>query len=82
MDTKNWKRRFSKGFNVKDETPTDKPKLSYRERVAARKAKMTPEEIAERQRKIEAQRSSYEDGGVCKKKKKIAALAKLAKSRK
>lgn len=87
MDTKNWKRRFSKGFKGgEDSQPTDKPKLSYSERVAARKAKMTPEEVAERQRKIDSQKSSYQDGGTActknkDKKAKLLALAKLAKSK-
>lgn len=83
-----WKRKFRKGFTGQsgDESQqsSDSPKLSYKERLAARMAKMSPEEKAERQRKIEAQRS-YEDGGAVDcdsdKKNKLAVLAKLSKSK-
>lgn len=78
-----WNRKFREGFTGKKEDVNNKPKLSYKERLAARMAKMTPEEKAERQRKIEAQ-SSYEDGGSVDcprdKKNKLAVLAKLSKS--
>lgn len=68
----------------KEDNKKKKPKSTYQERTAARLAKMTPEEVAERQRKIDSQRG-MEDGGICKerdKKNKLEALAKLSKSRK
>lgn len=77
-----WKRKFRKGFTGSKES-NNKPKKSYKERLAERLANMTPEERAERQSKIDSQRS-YEDGGLmCEsdKKNKIEALSKLSKSK-
>lgn len=80
-----WNRKFREGFTGSDQESTQKPKKSYRERLKERLANMTPEERAERQRKIESQKGpqSYEDGGqvMCSKdkKNKIDALSKLSK---
>jgi hypothetical protein len=80
-----WNRKFRKGFTGSDQESTQKPKKSYTERLKERLDNMTPEERAERQRKIESQKGvqSYENGGqvMCSKgkKNKLAALSKLSK---
>jgi len=59
------KREFREGFTKQKEKV--KKKNTRKERLAAFLAGLTPEERAERERKIKAQSSSYKDGGVCKK---------------
>lgn len=85
MNRKDYQRGIRKAFG-NDEESDKKKKKTYQERLDERLAKMSPEEIAERNRKIEAQKGpqSYEDGGMPEseedKKAKLRALAKLVKS--
>ena len=61
--------RFSKGFTGKGPEKKKKKGMTFQERHEARMAKMSPEDKAKRQAKIDAQNSGrYEDGGVAKKK--------------
>lgn len=79
---KTWGKLFSKGF--KDDSDEKKKKeKSYAEGLRERMANMSPEKRRVIEEKIRRQRNQtdFEDGGVpCKKKKRLAALAKLAKS--
>jgi hypothetical protein len=73
-------RRFRETISGKKEKR--KKKESADERRARFIASLTPQERADRERKIKEQGGAYEDGGIpCNKKKnKMAALAKLAKT--
>ena len=73
-------RRFRETISGKKEKR--KKKESADERRVRFIASLTPQERAERERKLEKEGGSYEDGGMpCNKKKnKMAALAKLAKT--
>ena len=73
-------RRFRETISGKKEKREKKE--SADERRVRFIASLTPQERAERERKLEKEGGSYEDGGMpCNKKKnKMAALAKLAKT--
>lgn len=81
MWNKKEKKKFREGFTGSKEAE-DSSKMTSAERRARFIASLTPQERAERKRKLEKEGGSYEDGGIpCNKKKnKMAALAKLAKT--
>ena len=79
------KKKFRKGFSGSEENGRNGDGSKARNSAEKRArfiASLTPEERAERRRKLEKEGGSYEDGGMpCNKKKnKMAALAKLAKT--
>lgn len=77
-----WGKLFSKGFR-NDSDKKKKKEKSYDEGLRERMANMSPEKRRAVEEKILRQKNQtdFEDGGVpCKKEKRLAALAKLAKS--
>lgn len=64
------KARFRKGFTGQDQKKKKKKGLSFQERHKLRMANMSDSEKAERQAKIDKEKSrrGYEDGGVLEKK--------------